>query len=305
VEFDAARALYKQGLGARGQGDHATALASFREAQRLLRSPVTGLAVAQELLALGRLLESRQEALDVEALPHSTKETEASDSAREQARGLAASIRPRLGTLRAEVAPTQRDPSVVARLDSVTLPLAALQAGVLIDPGAHVLEIERHGRSERRTIDAAEGQEVRVDIPADVAPASTPPPSPPMALTAPAPTERPRQGTALTPVVWTAAGVAALGLAVGAVTGVEALVGASALKGSCTNGVCPQSRAGDLDAVRSESTISTVSLIVAGVGALTGACVLILGRHPTEASAVPAHVRAWVGAGALGLGGQF
>jgi hypothetical protein len=68
-------------------------------------------------------------------------------------------------------------------------------------------------------------------------------------------------------VFWAGAGIAGVGVVVGSITGIVALTKASSLSNECTGVHCPRSAQGDLDTSRTMGTVSTVSFVVAGVGA--------------------------------------
>lgn len=82
---------------------------------------------------------------------------------------------------------------------------------------------------------------------------------------------------------YVALGVGVAGLATGVVAGALALGGKSDLDSRCSQDQCPPSARGDLDTLKTESTISTIGLVVGGVGLATAALFWVL-SWPTSKS---------------------
>jgi hypothetical protein len=97
-------------------------------------------------------------------------------------------------------------------------------------------------------------------------------------------------------------GVGGAGLVLGAITGGIALGDHSSLSNKCGGG-CPASAQGDLDSYHLMGTLSTVGFIVAGVGAATGAVLLLV--QPKETTASGFHVAPAIGLGSVGAVGSF
>lgn len=72
--------------------------------------------------------------------------------------------------------------------------------------------------------------------------------------------------------------VGGLGLGVFAVTGALALGKSNELKSACMRGLCPASEQHSLDAAKTYGTVSTVGLVVGGVGVAAGAIILFAAR---------------------------
>ena len=72
--------------------------------------------------------------------------------------------------------------------------------------------------------------------------------------------------------------VGGLGVGVFAVTGAFALSKSNELKSACMGGLCPASEQKSLDAAKTYGTLSTVSLVVGGLGIAAGAVVLLAAR---------------------------
>lgn len=71
-------------------------------------------------------------------------------------------------------------------------------------------------------------------------------------------------------------GVAAVGLIAGGVTGAYTLAKADSANSHCVDGRCTRSAQADIDSGKTFGTISTMSFIVAGVGAAVGVTGILL-----------------------------
>lgn len=102
-------------------------------------------------------------------------------------------------------------------------------------------------------------------------------------------------------------GVGAAGLATGAVAGGLALSKRSSLDSVCTAAhACPLSEASDISSLKTTSTLSTVGFIVGGVGAATGALLLLLLR-PSSApeQGASGSLTPYLGPSGAGITGTF
>ena len=83
-------------------------------------------------------------------------------------------------------------------------------------------------------------------------------------------------------------GVAVLGIAAGATTGIMTLTRAGELEEACTGTTCPRDQASRLDETDTLATVSNISFGVAAAGAVVGAIGLLLVLNKdTEAEPVP------------------
>jgi hypothetical protein len=102
-------------------------------------------------------------------------------------------------------------------------------------------------------------------------------------------------------------GASAVGLAVFAVEGARALAAINAVKSRCYPS-CPTSEQANVDAASTLGNTSTVGLVVAGAGAVTGTLVLLLVRPDDRRPDAARAPRAWsvaAGLGRLEIGGRF
>ena len=107
-------------------------------------------------------------------------------------------------------------------------------------------------------------------------------------------------------VAFGALAVGGAGLAVGSVFGALALASKSSLDSACSNNkTCPASSQGDIDALGSRATISTIAFGVGLVGAAVGITLLVISGHGEEHARAPAKVMPWVGLATAGVRGTF
>lgn len=185
--------------------------------------------------------------------------------------------------------------------DNTPMSIEALDHPTPVDPGSHTIVVEADGREPRAfTFDIAERQHLEValapgpELP--VTPTSSPPPlATPIARPQPVPlaaAPAPAGRTVGNALFYSGAGLAAVGLVTGTVTGILTL-GKSSLRDACPNGQCPPDVMADVDRARTTGTISTVAFSAAAVGLAAAGVGMYLklrappGRTPTEAIVVP------------------
>jgi hypothetical protein len=100
-------------------------------------------------------------------------------------------------------------------------------------------------------------------------------------------------------------GVGAGGLGMFAVAGGLALDKVNRLKASCPNQQCPSTETENLNVVSTLGTVSTVGLVVAGLGAAAGTAVLLLTRPEGGKRPAGPSVSAGVGLGSFEIKGRF
>ena len=109
------------------------------------------------------------------------------------------------------------------------------------------------------------------------------------------------------PLVVPAFTIAALGVGVGAVTGILTIAAKNDLQARCVNGKsCGPAEFADLDRGRAMGNVSTIAVIIGAAGGAVGIYGL---THPTTSSkassASSPTVRPFLGAGSLGFHGTF
>jgi hypothetical protein len=313
ADLDSARELYKAGLELRKNGDERAALAKFKAAYALSKSPVIGVDVGKSHVALGELVEAREQYLDVDALPVSAKEGKASVDARAEATKLAAEIKPRIPTLKILLSGATVPPPKVT-IDGAAIPNEALGQPRAVNPGTHTVGISNGGAERTMSVTVTEGEsrDVPLIAPEPTKKVTTQPTTtvtpPPATTTTPPPvvTNPPPQGESkgTSPLLYVGIGLAGVGLAVGGITGAIALSKGKTLKDECAGSVCSGSRASDLDSAKTMALISNVGFAAAGAGVVLIIVGLTTGGRKAEPTTT-AHVEPWVGVGSLGVTGAF
>ena len=107
-------------------------------------------------------------------------------------------------------------------------------------------------------------------------------------------------------------GTGVIGVAVGSIFGAKVLSKKSSLDSVCKSGKtsCPPSAQGDIDSMRSASTLSTVGFAVGGVALGAGVIMLLVSKSSSssaDAKSAPAHatVSPFIGPTSIGLSGSF
>jgi hypothetical protein len=103
----------------------------------------------------------------------------------------------------------------------------------------------------------------------------------------------------------TAFGVGALGLGLGAVTGVLALVKSNDVKTRCVDTVCSLADQGNLDSVHTLGKLATAGFVIGGAGVVAGTIVLVATRSGGASGARQAAWSVGVGLGRLNVEGSF
>lgn len=255
-ERETARTLLLSGRERRKNGQLMAALEDFEKAHAIMRVPTTGLDLGKAQQELGMLVEARATFLEAARYPVRADESRAFKRARKEAKLLADEIAPKLGTLTISV---PNDAQV--KLDDADISSSSINVPLKVNPGKHEIVASLAGDEKRQTVDIAEGETKTVEL--TLAGAA---PSPPK--TSPDRPENARQETSTSSLVWIGGGIAGVGAAVGAVTGLMAFSVHADVAGRCDRGVrCPQATHADIERGETLGTVSTVAFVVAGVGA--------------------------------------
>lgn len=294
-----ARSLAGEASDLLDQKRYAEALERVEEAERTFHAPTHLAMIGEALEGLGRLAEALATFEKLEAERLSAAAPQAFRRAKQQASTKARALSARVPSLAVRV---QGPPvgTASATLDGRAIDLAAGRAA-RVDPGERTLRVEATGfvSVARKVWLPARADVVDVEVTLERAT-----PTPPRAAAQPiAPTGAPEGKRSFwrsrTPA-YTALGLGAAGLVVGAVTGGLSLARVSDLKTRCPNGACAPADQGNLDAAGALGTTSTVAFAVGAVLVATGA-VLFVVNHPAkrEPPTVGLHLTA------TGLGGSF
>jgi hypothetical protein len=312
-----ARTLMREGKQARTAGDHGEAAKKFRAAYALVATPVTGIAFARELVALGHLVEASDLLVAIGRMPVSPTETSEGAKARTDAATLLAEITPKIASVVVSLDGWSAGRTPQVTIDGARSDVAAAGAGVRLDPGVHEIVVRVDGREQAKTVSLAEG--ARGSGAFDFTPPPPPPiPSPPPttigapSVAAPATTTPGLAGASAAPRVdgrrsvlvspssslrWAsvaAIGAGAIGLGVGGLLGLSAKSSYDdARRLHCPTGACdPQGLSGIADA-QGRARVATVFV---GVGAVVAATGVVLWL------AAPSGAEAKTGVHAVGLG---
>jgi hypothetical protein len=311
ADRETARAAMDEGDHRFEQKDYAGALASYQAAHAIMGVPTTGVEVAKAQVALGQLVDGRDTALAVARIPVKPGEPEVFAKARAAAAALADSLTARIPSVEVHVAGLASGVDAVIKVDDAELGAATRAAPRKVNPGVHTVSVHAPGYAEdRRQVEVPEGAHLVVDV--VMRPDGSPPPAAQPAA-APGPPQEPPPvvppASGHAPVLaYTALGVGAVGLGVGAVTGVLSLARASDAKSHCSGNSCQPSAQSDIDASRNYAWVSDVGFGVGLVGAALGTWLLL--THHDESAPAGAGVET-VGAapvpggGLAGVGGRF
>jgi len=313
-----ARGLMAEGRLDRDNGDPQDALRAFADADAIMHVPTTGLEVAKTQAALGLLLEAWGTALRVSRIADEPGEPAPFKVARDAARALKGALEDRIPSLTVTVKKAPQGLSAAVTLDDVPLAPEALGQPRKVDPGHHVLVATAGGADRAQAIDLAEKdeKEVTLALPASGASATmrengaTPTGGPP----APGPTAIASHRSGASPaLVLGGFGFAGLSVLAGAAAGVVSLAKTDAIERStgCAGTVCGPAEYADIRAARSMATFSTVSFVVAGVGAALGVLGLVTGNSRSSPPEQSTHgddrspLAPWLGPRGAGVRGTF
>ncbi len=302
-DVDRARALAIEAADALDEKRYAEALEQATRAEELYHAPVHTFTIAAALEGLGRLAEAATtyEKLVAEPLP-ATAPAAFRDAQAEGQRRLNALLA-RVPSILVRVA--DAPPGAVAKIDGAPFDLAAAVAKRL-DPGEHHVTVTAEGYEpfERSVTLPAKGGVVVVEAalrrPGE--PAEPPPPAAPAAPELP-PADAPSRAPAIA-----AFGVGAVGVGVGAVTGILFLGKLGDLEDRCPNDRCTTAEQADIDSAGLLGNISTIAFGVGAAGLATGVILLLVSSpapSPGKKAAAVASVSTRIAPGWIGLGGSF
>src|SRR5205814_1915981 len=147
--------------------------------------------------------------------------------------------------------------------DGVALPPGALGVPYKVDPGHHAIVAKTDATEGRAEIDVRE-RETKGVVVRLVASAPVPTTSATTSATIAPPDVPPSRFSTVT---WIGIGVAAAGVVAGTVTGVMSISKKGTLESECNGTRCPPSSNDTIKSASTLATVSTVSFVVAGVGA--------------------------------------
>jgi hypothetical protein len=294
ADISMARTLGVEGIVLADAGKCKDAIEKLSRAEKLHHAPTTATRLAECEIEQGSLLAGTERLQRVvhESLPPNAHPAFVAAVAR--ARVSLEKTLPRLASVRVAIDGAQcRQASLM--IDNEAVPDAAIDAVRHIDPGAHRLQARAPGcHPAEIAFELSEGQVKLVHIELKADPAAR--------LAA---SERKSEGdhtsneAAL--VAFSAGGV---GLVFGIAGGLIVASRTSALADSCVNRVCPPEARSDIGGAKTWATISTIGFIAAGVGAVTGAGLLLLSPKDGD-KRTGVRAQAVVGLGSVAVQGQF
>jgi hypothetical protein len=314
-----ARSLGGDGQQALESKDYKSAEDRFRRAETLVHAPTLMLGLARALAGLGRYVEAQETYNRIirEGVSPGAPEAfkRALGDAKREVEGVSAKIGGVTITVRAAGGVELPNAKVV--LDGSPVSTASLGVRRSIDPGSHVLQVSGDGlKAAEVRFDVTAGGSVDQPVTLDPDTSATPPVSEtaPVALgTAPPASDAAPAGSgggARGVLPWVAFSVGAIGLGVGAVTGLLAMGKHSDLAKECGPTTCPLQFQNDLDSYHTMALVSTVGFIAGGVGVATGAILLLTQPKADSASLAQPSRAAFrvvpvVGLGSIGAVGEF
>ena len=296
-----ARKLGYQGVAAYQAGDYRTANEKLEKAYAVLRVPSLGLWSARALVKLGKLVEGSERYAQVAQLGASTGDEAVQKRALADAASELALLAPKIPSVivHIEGAPPAE---VQVQIDGVPIAQALLGEARPVNPGPHKIEGQRAAEHAVVELVLAETEQKPALLRFSAAVAATPVAAA-LTPTSAQSSESPRAGLGQQrTLALIAGGVGVVGIGIGTVFGFKSKSDHDEAAKYCNGSECSDARgvsAGN-DA-HAAGNVSTVAMIIGGVG-LAGAAVLwFTAPKPTET----ASVRLGVGIGSLQVRGQF
>lgn len=272
-----ADALYEEGQALLKAGNHAAGCAKFEASLALSPAASTMLKIAKCHEEEGKLATAWADYTQALRLNADTAGADRRKALEDLARQGVKALEPRLPRLR--IALTHPPPDVQIFSDDKALPAAGLGEALPADPGPHVVRASAPGyREETRSVTLEEGKTTAVELELRKA-------------TGEAAEAQPKARGWSRPTGFTLVTVGAVGLGVGALTGILSLNKVGALRSSCPD--FPHCPAGDtkgqadLRSAKTLGNVSTAGFIAGGVLAATGVVLLVVGPgddHQPESS---------------------
>jgi len=272
----AAREQVKLGYQLAQEGKCEEAIPHFVESIRLDVKAVTLINLASCEEKTGKLADALGHWVDARARAQTENNGPIQDEAEKRARAL----EPRLPKLTVVLTgPAPSDAEVVR--DGVALGTASFGMPLPVNPGPHTLVVKAKGFEDTATtVSLAEAETKKVELHV-----GAPKPDAPVASAQPARAEEPRSTGRTSALVYVGFGGAAIGVALGTVTGIIALGAASTAKEQCPRGVCTDASArDDAESGKTLGTVSTIAFIAGGAFAAVGLYGLVWGTPKSSAS---------------------
>ena len=318
ADKETARGLMTEGRSARDRNDLKAALKAFSAADALMHVPTTGLEVARTQVAMGQLVEARDTALRVARSQAKADDPTPFKQARDAATALTEELEGRIPALTVTLKNVPEGATAAVTIDDASVPTEALGSPRRLDPGHHVIVAKAGTAEGKQEVDLAEKdrKEVAIELPAEAAPAAAAA-TPDASAGAEQPPETTGKSGFSKALMFGGFGLAGAGVIAGTITGIMSMSKTNGVKSSagCAGSVCGPAEYDDINSAKSLATISTVSFVAAGVGAVLGVVGVITGNGSSAASPstspekapdeTTSRIEPWVGFGAAGLRGTF
>lgn len=319
-----ARQLGQQAAAAFEAGNYVESEKLWNAASRLYFAPTLTLGLARTQAKLGKLV-AAQESYNKIIREWSDKPTPqpAFKDALESAKTEVQAVSSRVASVTISIDGTV-PPNAQVTIDGQPVNAAALGLRRPVDPGTHQVKATADGyKTAETSFEVKEGGSAEAKLHLEKDPnaavagaAVTGGAGAPAGGTPgggePPPAEKPASGSNKTLAI-AAFGVGGAGLVLGAVTGFIALGKHSDLEKQCPGGTCPASVQDDVDGYKTMGTLSTVGFIVAGVGGVAGAVLLLTSPKQTGAAGPSRYatvktsptITPYLGLGGGGVSGSF
>lgn len=274
ADVTTAKSLVSEGRALRDKGKHSAARDRFKGAFALVPTPIIGMDLAREHLALGELVEAREVAIAVTKLPANPKESEEGRAARADAATVANDLTTRIPSLVIDVDNLPAGGTVL--LDDVPVPPATFGVPRKLNPGKHTVVARVDEREKSRTVTLGEGQQKKVTIDAKELGGTTRLPATSAANEGSTATTTTSPGTAAQPDgarpvwPWIALGAGAVGLIGGIKFGLDWSSANADYRAQCPSTDCPQRDQLAQDRDRA-AALTIVSGIIGVAGVTIGA----------------------------------
>lgn len=304
VERSAARQLAQQGVEAYQAQDYATALDRLERAYQTLPTPALALWTARSLEKLGRWVEASELYLQATRIPIDRQgDTAVQEEARKEAASAREQLSKRIPTLVVEL--EDAPAGVEVHVGERTIGAALLGADLPMDPGLIQVSARTAERTVKTEVRLAEGERktVRLSFSADgtEAPEDGTKPAP---LAATTPTDQPSHGGGWhKPVGWTAIGLGAAGIAIGAAFGLDAMGKKDASASECNDqNLCSDTGTNLRAAGMTSAAISTVAFAAGAAVGVGGVVLLLTAPRSSHGETALAVVPTFGGAGLVWRG---